>query len=144
MLIDYLDRENILFDAEAADREEAVRIAGGLLVKCGAAKPSYVDAMVDMSKDFHYIVLAPGLAMPHARTECGALGNSLSVVKLKKPVPFGHPQHDPVSVVLGLVARSESEHLDVMEALADVLGEEGNIERMTGAKSVEELIAVLS
>jgi len=97
-----------------------------------------------MSRALHYIVLAPGLAMPHARPECGALGNSLSVVKLKKPVPFGHPQHDPVSVVLGLVARSESEHLDVMEALADVLGEEGNIERMTGAKSVEELIAVLS
>ena len=113
-------------------------------MQCGAAKESYVDAMVEMAKNYHYIVLAPGVAMPHARPDSGALGNSLSVVKLKQGVNFGHPEHDPVYIVLGLVALSESDHIDVMEALATFLGEDGNIDRLIQAKSYDELIEILS
>lgn len=143
ILLQYLKKDNILFDAEAKDYEEAVRIAGGLLVKSGAAKDSYVDAMVEMARNYHYIVLAPGVAMPHARPQSGALSNSLSIVKLRNGVNFGHPEHDPVYIVLGLVALSENDHIDVMEALAAFLGEENNIQRLIHAKSREELLKIL-
>ena len=87
--------ENIVFNAEANDYEQAIRAAGALLVRSGAAKPSYVDAMVEAAKTFKYIVLAPGVAMPHARPEMGALGNCLSLVRLRKEVCFGHPEMTP-------------------------------------------------
>ena len=47
--------ENIVFNAEANDYEQAIRAAGALLVRSGAAKPSYVDAMVEAAKTFKYM-----------------------------------------------------------------------------------------
>ena len=136
--------ENIVFNAEANDYEQAIRAAGALLVRSGAAKPSYVDAMVEAAKTFKYIVLAPGVAMPHARPEMGALGNCLSLVRLRKEVCFGHPENDPVRLVFGLVAVSEESHLDVMESLAGLLGDDASMACLMNAHSREEMETVIA
>lgn len=50
-----------------------MRIGGELLEKSGAIEPRYIDAMINTVKEIGpYIVIAPGIAMPHARPEAGA------------------------------------------------------------------------
>lgn len=135
--------ENIVYDAAAEDFEQAIRAAGDLLVRSKAATDGYVDAMVDTARTMKYIVLAPGIAMPHARPEAGALGNGLSLVRLKKEVCFGHPENDPVRLVFGLVAVSEESHLDTMEQLAELLEDQSAMDRLFQAHSREEMVRVV-
>lgn len=51
----------------ADDWRAAVRAAGALLVEAGVTAPAHTDAMI-ATVDAHgpYIVITPGLALPHA------------------------------------------------------------------------------
>src|SRR5699024_2042357 len=117
-----IDTSLVLLDADAADAERAIGIAGQLLVAAGRARPSYTDAMM---KAFHelgpYVVVAPQIAMPHARPEDGALREGVAVVRLAAPVTFGHPENDPVRVVVPLVGVDADAHIAVLRRLSTVL-----------------------
>src|SRR3989337_3809007 len=103
----------IMIGAVAADWREAVRLAGAALTASGAALPGYADQMIRMIEEHGpYVVIAPGLALAHARPGAEVLADGLSIVTLRTPVAFGHPHNDPVSVVLGLAITSIEGHLD--------------------------------
>jgi PTS system ascorbate-specific IIA component len=65
-----------------------------------------------------YIVLAPGLALAHARPEDGVLRVCLAVVTLAEPVAFGHPDNDPVDVVFAFGSPDAEQHVAMLSALA--------------------------
>ena len=52
--------------------------------RCWFTEPTYTEAMIDVVRDMGpYIVLAPGLAMPHARPEMGAKQVGTALVTLE-------------------------------------------------------------
>ncbi len=114
-LTDLIPRQRLALGVEAADWREAVRIAGNLLLDSGTVTETYIDAMTAESLN-QYIVIAPGIALPHARPEDGVLETALSLVKLKTPLNFGNPQHDPVKLVVALAAVNKKVHLRAMQA----------------------------
>ena len=68
-----IERQAIRVDCPAATPEEAIREAGNALCRAGACSPQYVQAMVDSYRELGpYFVIAPGLALPHARPEQGS------------------------------------------------------------------------
>lgn len=70
MLETWLSASSIALNQRADDYKEAIRIGGNLLVNDGKATPEYASAMIDAVQEFGpYIVIAPGIAMPHARPE---------------------------------------------------------------------------
>lgn len=102
---------------------EAVQRAGDLLVDLGVAGPEYVAACIGSVRERGpYIVLAPGLALAHARPEEGARGDGVAVVRLGEPVVFGHPANDPVDLVLAFATVDPDAHLVMLRALATALG----------------------
>lgn len=112
---DVLTPACIALDVEAASWEEAVQAAGTLLVKAGAVEPCYVQSMIDCVKRMGpYIVIGPGLAMPHARPEDGVNRVCLSMVRLENPVSFGHAVHDPIDLVFAFGTMDEQVHLNVL------------------------------
>ncbi len=112
----------ILLDVATADWRGAVRVAGGLLLKDGVIKPEYIDAMISTAEELGpYIVIAPGIAMPHARPEAGAILTGMSLVRLAPAVEFGNPDHDPVTLVFALAAVDKRVHLKAMQTLAELL-----------------------
>ena len=73
LLQDLLSEDNVSFHYPAETWEEVIRHGGQLMVDAGFTDPSYTEAMVEVVREMGpYIVLAPGLAMPHARPEHGA------------------------------------------------------------------------
>ena len=105
MLQDLLSEDNVSFHYPAETWEEVIRHGGQLMVDTGFTDPSYTEAMVEVVREMGpYIVLAPGLAMPHARPEHGAKRVGTALVTLEKPLNFGSPDNDPVSVALFLCA----------------------------------------
>lgn len=68
-----------------------------------------------------YIVIAPGIAMPHARPEMGAKKIGMSLITLTQPVNFGHPENDPVKIVVCLCSTDSITHLKALSQLMQFL-----------------------
>lgn len=121
--------------AAARDWKEAVEQAGNLLVDAGLVKPSYVGAMISvMESSGPYFVIAPGLAVPHARPEDGAISAGLGVLVLSQPVCFGSTINDPVDILIPLASGSSDRHIEILASLAGFLSRPGILEKMRLAK----------
>ena len=138
--MEFLSKELVLIQQDVSTAEEAIKLAGNLLVQEGLVEKSYVKAMLDsFQKNGAYIVLAPGIALPHARPEDGVNTASVSFVSLKNPVVFGHPSNDPVSLIFALGASSSKEHLKILQKLMSLLQCEKNIEKLRSCTNKEEI-----
>lgn len=130
----------IVIGAVVDDWQGAVRAAGAALVASGAARPGYSDAMVRMIDEHGpYVVIAPGLALAHARPDDQVVADGLAVITLATPVEFGHPHNDPVSVVLGLAVESVGGHLESIADLANVFNDAAVIPSLAAATSADEV-----
>lgn len=144
MLEHVLTEKTISLDAEAENWQEAIRRAGELLVRAGAVKPEYIDGMIrGVDTIGPYMVVGPGIAMPHARPEDGALQVGLSCVRLATPVTFPGKEENPVNLVFAFAAIDNTSHLTVMGQLARLLSEPSLVERIRQARTTEEVLAVV-
>lgn len=131
--------------ASAASWDEAVEIAGGLLKEEGACTDEYIKAMVDAVVELGpYMVVAPGIAMPHARPERGVLKPAISVVTLTTPVVFGNPANDPVDLVIAFTALNKEAHLKSLHRITALLMDESRLRRVRAATTNAELQAAVS
>ena len=118
MLKDVLTRDCISLNVKAKDWEEAVRYGGAMMQCLGMVEGRYTEAMLRTVREMGaYIVIAPGLAMPHARPEDGAKRVGSVILTLAEPVAFGNPDYDPVRVVVFLCAVDKVQHLKVLSDL---------------------------
>ncbi|PLR81650.1 PTS sugar transporter subunit IIA [Bacillus canaveralius] len=140
-----LNEKLISLDVEAESAEAAIRSAGALLVEENIVEERYVDAMVKGFQDIGpYIVLAPSIAIPHARPEHGVLQQSVSLVRLKIPVKFGHPTNDPVQLVCAISGIDSTSHIGMLQSLASVLGDKTKLEIILSSNNKEEIISIFN
>nr|WP_280144538.1 BglG family transcription antiterminator [Caldanaerovirga acetigignens] len=145
VLKDVLVEDTIVLNVEAKDWEEAIRIGGELLVEKGFATQNYIEAMINnVKKTGPYIVIAPGIAMPHARPEEGAKEIGMSLITLKNPVNFGNKENDPVKIVVCLCAVDHSSHLKALSELVQLLGDKEKVKKILEAKEAKEIISLMS
>ncbi|WP_022893666.1 PTS sugar transporter subunit IIA [Agromyces subbeticus] len=134
----------IVLRAHVDDWRAAVREAGRALVRSGSTRSEYADRMIAVIEEFGaYVVIAPGLALAHARPGPDVLHEGLSVVTLDEPVPFGHPHNDPVHVVVGLAVSNAEEHVASVARLANAFNDSGIVGRIANAESADEVRALL-
>jgi PTS system ascorbate-specific IIA component len=139
-----LDERAITIGADATDWRDAVRLAGSALADAGVALPGYADEMVRMIEEHGpYVVIAPGLALAHARPGRAVLKDGLAVVTLATPVPFGHPYNDPVHVVLALAITSPAGHLESVAAIANVFNDTNAVHDLIAARTKDDVLRIL-
>ena len=118
MLEKWLEPQCVSLHNKVDNYEEAIAIGGDLLVSAGKATESFTKRMISAVEEFGpYMVIAPGIAIPHARPEDGALAVGLSLITLDTPVNFGSPENDPVSLVICLCSTDSESHLDALARL---------------------------
>jgi mannitol operon transcriptional antiterminator len=144
MLKEVVDDRMIELDFPAADWEEAVRQAGKLLLNADCIEEKYIDEMVSVVKTMgSYIVIGKGIALPHSRSGDGAHKVGISILRLAKPVCFGHPDNDPVDLVFGLSSIDNESHLRALSDLAKMLSDEEKVEYLRKAKCTQEVMALI-
>ena len=142
-LCDILPPENILLDIDCVDWRESVRTAGGILVNNGYAEEAYVNEMVkNVEKNGPYIVVAKGVAMPHAGLKLVKRAG-MSLLRLSRPVSFGNPQKDPVGLVFALCTPHKTMHLEALRQFSLLIGDEVALEQIMRAKHVEDVVRIL-
>lgn len=135
-----LPAEAISLHASVGSWQDAVRAAGAALTAAGIARPAYADEMIRMIDEHGpYVVIAPGLALAHARPGPEVLKDGLAVVTLATAINFGHPYNDPVSVVLALAVGSPDAHVALVAELANLFNDSSAIADLTAATTVAEV-----
>lgn len=130
----------VVLGADAADWRAAVRLAGRALTRAGATRSDYAERMIAVIEEFGaYVVIAPGLALAHARPGPDVRREGLAVVTLATPVAFGHPHNDPVRVVLGVAVSTPAEHVAFVAALANVFNDPRAVSRVASAANADEV-----
>ncbi len=144
MLDEMLSEGDILLDARSASVDEVVDAAGGLLLLRGAIGASYITGMHELLDELGpYMVLAPGIALLHARPEKGALRDYLVFLRLAVPVPFGHETNDPVDLVFAFAAVDGAAHIQMLRELAYLLGDEHLIAKLRAATSADDALMAM-
>ena len=145
LLQDLLSEDNVSFHYPAETWEDVIRHGGQLMVDAGFTEPTYTEAMIDVVRDMGpYIVLAPGLAMPHARPEMGAKQVGTALVTLEKPIDFGSPENDPVSVAVFLCAPNKEEHIQLLTDIANLFEDEEFLDVAVNFESIEDVQSFLA
>lgn len=135
-----LSPKAIEFGYMAADWSDAVRRAGGLLVKAGVVETPYIEAMVDMVKDYGpYMVVAPGVAMPHAHSGKGVKSTGISYLRLARPVFFPERPDNPIVLIMAVAAMDNSSHLEVMGRIAELILDGSNREALLSCEDPEKI-----
>lgn len=123
----------------AENWEKAVETAAQPLIKNGKIKYGYVENIIKNIKELGpYIILLPGVAMPHARPDENVIESSLSLLKINKGVSFSEDTED-VKLMFVLAAKDSNSHIDIIEQLTELLGDDEKIERLMNAETVEEV-----
>jgi PTS system ascorbate-specific IIA component len=139
-----LPDDAVVLGAHVPDWRAAVREAGRALTRSGATRSEYADRMIAVIEEFGaYVVVAPGLALAHARPGVDVRREGLAVVTLAEPVAFGHPHNDPVRVVVGLAVASAEEHVASVARLANAFNDAGIVGRIASASNPAEVRALL-
>lgn len=141
-----LTANTIRLKAEAADWKEAVRLGVDLLVAAGRVEPRYCDAIIAMTEQLGpWYVLAPGLAMPHARPEEGVRQDGFALVTLATPVAFGSDDNDPIDILIVLAATSaKTMNEESIVQVATLFDDDDRVRRIRAATSRAELEAVFA
>ncbi len=145
MLENWLSKDCISLNVDAQDYRQAIQIGGDLLVANGKAEKTFVTAMIDAVADLGpYMVVAPGIAIPHARPESGAKAVGLSLVTLNSPVNFGNLENDPVWLVACLCALDSESHIELLQRFANLLADDEAVKKIKNASDAEKVIELIS
>ena len=137
-------KENMRAGVQAADWREAIRQAGGILEAAGSITSEYTESMIKAVEEMGpYIVIMPGFAIAHAAPAPSVLKEDIALITLAQPVSFGSP-NDPVNLMLCVACVDRESHVRALQAVAEVLCEDGIMDRLAAAASVDELESILA
>ncbi|MCJ7624478.1 MAG: PTS sugar transporter subunit IIA [Anaerolineaceae bacterium] len=141
----WIEKKTIRTNVKVNSWQEAVQQSGDLLVAAELVETSYVNAMIETTQELGpYCVIAPGIAMPHARPETGVKNNGYAAITLSEPVEFGNPDNDPVFLVLAFCALDHDSHIESLKLMANAISQEGFSIRAKQAINEAELEKVLN
>lgn len=139
-----LGENSIHLAARAASWSEAITLAGNALERSGRTTTEYTSAMIAAFEELGpYMVIAPGIALAHARPSSQVLSTGLSLVVLDNAVEFGSERFDPVQIVFGLAATDHDGHIDLMAGLGELLLDETKVNMLLQSDNEDEVRRLL-
>jgi mannitol/fructose-specific phosphotransferase system IIA component (Ntr-type)/transcriptional antiterminator len=143
-LSELVKEDCILLGLDAQDWESAVRKSAEPLVEGSYIEPRYVEAMISNIREMGpYIVISPGIAMPHSLPKDGVIQSCMGLAVLKRAVEFGHKVNDPVRIVICMGTKEGQEHMKGMSELINLLSNDTTLQSIIHAKSSGEVMEIV-
>ncbi|MEY8463631.1 BglG family transcription antiterminator [Streptococcus merionis] len=146
MIEDILTDDKIMICQEKTEWRGAIKYVSNPLKEQDIITDAYIVAMIKSVEEYGpYIVIAPGLALAHARPDDGAKQLGLSLAIFEEPVLFeSEDQEDQeVYVIFCLSAVDAFSHLNVMKSLVNLMRDTDKIERLSQARDIETVKNIL-
>lgn len=115
-----LQKENIRLGLKSVSRDEAIAMAGKLLVDSGYAGSEYIQGMLDREQEISTYI-GHGIAIPHGASAVKASIKKSGIVVLQFPegIKFGE---ETAYLIVG-IAGKDNQHLSILANIATALGE---------------------
>lgn len=127
------------------DWRDAIRACCKPLEADGTVEPIYAEEIVAcVEKHGPYIVLIPGVAMPHSTENAtGCNGTAIGFMRVAEPVHFaeGDPEKD-AQIFFTLCSTNQEEHFANMQRLSAILTDDSVVEKLKAATTPEDLLAI--
>jgi len=137
-----LDTSSVRLAARAADKADAIRQVGQLLVEAGNIEPAYVQSLLAREQVANTF-LGNGIAIPHGVPKDRSLIKQTGVVVLQVPDGVEWNPGDKVHLVVGIAAKSD-EHLQILTNLTSVLGDAEEAARLARTTNPQDIIGRLT
>ncbi|GLB60248.1 BglG family transcription antiterminator [Cytobacillus sp. NCCP-133] len=145
MLHEVLTPDKIQFADSANSWQEALQMASQPLLADHSISQEYIDAMVENVKKMGpYIVIAPGIALPHARPEAGVNKLGMSFLQLKESCSFSEKSGHQVTLFFVLAAIDNETHLKALSQLSKMLSNGENLEKLQSAETAAEVLEIIN
>lgn len=135
-----LPREAVRLNQHAASKDEAIRMAGQVLVDEGAADETYVEGMFTREGQIS-TYMGEGVAIPHGVNEVRDHINHAALGFLQ--FPDGVDWDGNTCTLVIPIASSSDEHLEIMASLARVLANPETAKQLREASSVDKVLDLL-
>lgn len=121
---DVLIPDNIHVGLDSVSKDEAIEMAGKLLVEGGYVMPEYITAMKEREKVLSTYI-GEGIAIPHGvgAAKDKIIKTGISVLQFPKGVVFGE---DKIAYLVVGIAGKGNEHLKILTNLAEFI-QEGDV-----------------
>jgi phosphocarrier protein FPr len=135
MAILTLDRIQVQKDAQ--NKEQAIRLAGELLVSTGCVAPEYVNGMLGRETVMS-TYLGSGVAIPHGQFENREqiFQTGISIIQFPQGVEW--EDGEKAYLVIGIAATSD-DHIDLLARLAEVVEDEPVIGSLIATHDPQEI-----
>ena len=135
-----LPRDAIRLKQHAASKEEAITMAGQVLIDEGAADDAYVKGMLAREEQIS-TYMGEGVAIPHGVNEVRDHISKATLGFLQ--FPDGVEWDGNTCTVVIPIASSSNEHLEIMAALAGLLSYRETARHLREATSADEVLHLL-
>jgi mannitol/fructose-specific phosphotransferase system IIA component (Ntr-type) len=143
-LSDLLFERNIIFHDRVDDWEEAVYLAGKPLVENKDITHGYLDAIIQINKAYGpYSVVAPNIALLHAKSREGVNRLCLGLMVLKEGIHFGSRKFDPVNILFVIGIPDTHSHLEALHDLINIIRSKGFNENIMNCPSASEAVEII-
>ena len=137
-----LEARNIRVGGQAADKADAIRQVGAILVETGHIEPGYVDSMLARERVANTF-LGQGIAIPHGIPKDRTLIKATGIAVFQIPDGVEWNPGETVNLVVGIAAKSD-EHLEILSNLTDVLSDTQEADRLARTTRPQEIAERLS
>ncbi|WP_318370228.1 PTS sugar transporter subunit IIA [Enterobacter sp.] len=138
-----IEADAIQVGVSESDWQKVIHLAARPLVAKGYISAEYSQAVINNTLSHGaYYVFDEGVAMPHARPECGVKRNCFSLVLLDKPIRFADSEAADIVIMFG--AQDSNSHIeDGIRAIITLLDNNERMAKLRAANSREEVVALL-
>lgn len=142
VMVQTLLKEFVAVKHHVTTWEEAIKVAATPLLDAGYIEERYIHQMIVNVKELGpYIVVMPNVALPHARSEHGAIKTGISIMKLNEKVSF--PSNQDVQLLVVLSAQDNDAHMQLLSELVDIFMDDEKMSKIFDATCERELLEVL-
>ncbi|WP_047982684.1 BglG family transcription antiterminator [Ornithinibacillus contaminans] len=140
-LNELINLSSITTTASVASWDDAIRLSAKSLLDQEKIEARYVDAMIQYCEKDSYIVIAPGIAIPHAAPEDGALEVGMSLLQIKDGVTYLNDYR--IHVIIAISAVDKQQHIHALMQLMNLVGSERERNKLIQANSPEEIYDII-
>ncbi len=142
MLKDLLTKEHIMFKPQVSSVKEALYDGAKPLLDKQLIEKRYVEKVLKNLEEMGpYIVVAPNIALSHARPTDGVNELCMSLLLLEEPVNFSDKENREVRAIITLAAPDETSHLTALGQLSQMLMDASD--ELLNAKTKSDILRLI-
>ncbi|MGD8115577.1 PTS sugar transporter subunit IIA [Vibrio sp. TRT 29B02] len=141
---------NLIGDNIVISNEQNLTVDAALNITCsklldqGKVEASYLEAIKTKHKEIGaYYVLAPKIAMPHARPEDGVNEAALQITVFRHGVDLESEDNGDVFFSVTLAALDSNSHIQTIVALSELFQNDEDVEAIIAAENESAIAEIL-